>query len=382
SQEIGKVGEALRSELAVLDRNGESLEARYVTLRQQTERANSDDVEARALAREAEAERNLLQALLARRQEVSASLALLQPDARVISAADRPLTPIFPRTLLFLAVAAFASLSLGCGAALLPQRRSLGFKSMDDIAPQLGTRALGLVPAVRRAARSPDYLLRRPESAYAESIRNILTNLLLSEARPSSIAVTSALPDEGKSSVSLALAQMSARSGLRTLLVDGDMRRPSLHRTLGLREGPGLRELLSGAARSAEVVQWHEASKLSVVPAGRAGEDIAALLVSGAMQRQLALWEGEFDLVILDTSPLAAVADARLTARSCSVVVFVALWDRTRRNLVQAELNRLRELGARIAGVVLTRVNANSHARDGYSDSGYFASYGRAYVRD
>lgn len=381
-EEIGKVGEALRSEFAVLERNVGALDGRLNMLREQTERANSSDVEARALAREAEAERNLLHALLARRQEVSASLALLQPDARVISNADRPLMPVFPRTLLFLAVSMFASIAVGCAAALLPHRRSAGFKSMDDIAPQLGTRALGLVPAVRGAARSADYVLRRPESAYAESIRSIFTNLMLSEARPVSIAVTSALPDEGKSSVSLALAQMAARSGLRTLLVDADLRRPSLHQTLGLRAGPGLHELLSGVAQPNEVVQWHNASKFSVIAAGNSGHDVAALLVSGTMQQQVARWEKEFDLVIIDTSPLAPVADARLTARTCSAVVFVALWDRTRRNLVQAELNRLRELGACVAGVVLTQVNVSSHARDGYSDSGYFAAYGRAYVRD
>lgn len=377
-REVSNIAESIRTELTVRRQQEQVLRERTDDLRAQLARSNTASVQTAALSREAEAARGLLQAMLNRLQEVSAGEALQQPDAKVISKATEPLSPTYPRTSLFLFAGGVASVGLGLAAGLVPGRTGSGLKSMADVGPLLQARALGLVPAVRGRMRSGQYLLDQPESALAESVRGVLTNLVLEGKLPKSLLVASALPDEGKTSVALALARLSVHMGFRTLLVDADLRRPSLHDAVGASAGPGLCDFLEGRAGVSDIIQRDAASNLMFVSCGDRQADPARLLNHTGLGWAISAWQRSFDLVIFDSSPLALVSDARLLARTCDEVVFVAQWDRTHRGLVQSELAGLRSIGAQIAGVVLTKVDVRKYSRDTYGDSGILhAYYGR-----
>lgn len=377
-REVGHIAESVRTETSVRREQERALRERVQQLRTHLARSNAAGVQMAALAREAEAARGLLQAMLNRQQEVSAGEALQQPDAKVISRANEPLSPTYPRTMLFLFAGGVASACFGVAAGLVPGRAGSGLKSMADVGPLLQARPLGLVPAVRGRMRSSQYLLDRPESALAESVRGVLTNIVLEGELPRSLLVASALPDEGKTSVALALARLAVHMGYRTLLVDADLRRPSLHQAFGAEAGPGLCDFLEGRASVVDIIQGDGASSLKFVACGDRRTDPARLLNHTGLAWAISAWQKTFDLVIFDSSPLALVSDARLLARHCNEVVFVAQWDRTHRGLVQAELAGLRSAGVRIAGVVLTKVDVRKYSRDAYGDSGILhAYYGR-----
>jgi polysaccharide biosynthesis transport protein len=377
-REVGHIAESVRTEASVRREQERALRERVQQLRNQLARSNAAGVQMAALSREAEAARGLLQAMLNRQQEVSAGEALQQPDAKIISRATEPLSPAYPRTMLFLAAGGVASVCFGLAAGLVPGRTRSGLKSMADVEPLLQTRPLGLVPAVRGRMRSSRYLLDQPESALAESVRGVLTNIVLEGALPRSLLVASALPDEGKTSVALALARLAVHMGYRALLVDADLRRPSLHKAFGAEGKPGLCDFLEGRASVVDIIQGDSESSLKFVVCGDRQTDPARLLNHKVFASAISAWQKSFDLVIFDSSPLALVSDARLLARHCNEVVFVAQWERTHRGLVHAELDGLRSAGARIAGVVLTKVDVRKYARDTYGESGVLhAYYGR-----
>ncbi|TCZ57277.1 GumC family protein [Roseicella aquatilis] len=375
SRETGNIAESLRAEALVRRQNEEAAKTQFERLRSEVERTNAAGVRMAALARESEAGRALLQTILNRLQEVRAGEALQQPDAKIISQAATPTRPAFPKTSLFLLASAIGSVGLGLTAGLIPGRRSKGLSRIADVLPLLEARPLGLVPAVRRPTRASRDLIENPESAFAESIRSILTNLVLDGDLPTSVLVASALPGEGKTSVSVSLARLAAQMGYRALLVDSDLRRPSLHEVLQGQEGPGLCDYLEGRADLASIIQREPSSGLAFVSCGNRTDDPARLLKPAKIMPLLMEWQQSFDLVIFDSSPLVPVSDARLLAHACNQVVFVTQWNRTDLSLVQAELAGLRNLGARIAGVVLTKVDVRRYSRDTFGHSKLLDSY-------
>ena len=369
SSEIGFISESLRSEATVRRQQEQALRERVEALRGGVERSNSDSVQLAALVREAEAARGLLQTMLSRQQEVSAGEALQQADSEIISSAATPTEPTYPRTMLFLLASAIASSGLGVAAGLVPGRSSGGLRRMADVRPMLEARPLGLVPAIPGGQRSRRIMLEQSDSAFSESIRGILTNLVLEGSMPTSVLIASALPGEGKTSVAVALARLAAHMGYRTLLVDGDLRRPSLQEVIETGDGPGLCDYLEGRAELSAIIQREEKSGLNYVTCGHRTSDAANLLRPSRLQPILATWRGDFDIVIFDSSPLVPVSDGRLLAHACEQVVFVTQWDRTHMDLVQSELAGLRNLGAKIAGVVLTKVDVRKYSRDTFGHS-------------
>jgi succinoglycan biosynthesis transport protein ExoP len=380
TKEMANIAASLGVEAEVQRLHEANLEANVARLKQMLGESYQAEVKMHALQREADVGRGLLQAIMTRQQEVSMGEVLQQADAIVISRANVPLQPAFPRPLLFLAVASFGSIGVGCGVAVALERKSIGFRSMDDISPSLDIKPLGLVPQLPRRVTAPRYVMEQPESAFAESLRAILTSLILPRSEPLVLLIASAVPHEGKSSTAVALGRLAATMGLRTLIIDADLRRPTLHKLIGIAPGgPGLSDVLVGKASAGQVIRQDTGSKLFIVTAGPQTGEAVRLLSSDALRQTIATWRTEFDLIIVDSPPTAAVADARILAQACDAAVFIAHWNRTRRGLVSAEIDRLRSTGIRIAGLMLTHVNIRQHALDQYSDSGAFYEYGRDY---
>lgn len=383
--EVKKIITGLRNEVDVAKANEGSLAKSLKELEQRIGQLNAKDVQLRALEREAKANRSLLETFLTRFKETSAQKDIQSADARIISAAAIPIFPSFPNKRLAIAVTIIGSFFLGIVLVFVLEQLDAGFRSMEQVEQIAGVSALGLIPALKGESGMPPerYVIENPISAYAESIRNIHVGLALSnvDAPPKVVLVTSSMPEEGKTATSLSLARLVAQSGRKVIIIDCDLRRPSVHERLGLPGKPGLIELLAGSADPAEVIIRDDASGAWLIPAGEHAPNPTDLLGSEHMRRLLHELAESHDLVVLDSSPVMAVSDARILARLADKIVFVVRWEKTRRETAVHGLKQIREAGGSIAGVVLSRVNVRKHARYGYADSGYYhGKYAKYYT--
>jgi exopolysaccharide transport family protein len=382
AEEIDRIVQGLRNEVSVARAREGTLAAELDRLREEVGQANTDEVTLRALEREAEASRALLETFLARSKETGSQEDFQQADATVISRADVPESPSYPRRKLLLIAAMGGAGFLGLMLALAMEMLDPGFRSMEQIERQMGAPPLGLVPSIKgleKLHRGPGtHILERPASAHAEAIRSLYVGLLLSggEQPPRTIMVASALPKEGKTSIAISLAHMLACTGHSVVLVDCDLRRPAAHKNFGVHSQPGLVEVLLGKASLVEVLVTDPRSGAQFVPAGEwVPPNSADLLGSPQMKHLLASLAEDHDLVILDTPPVLAVSDARVLARMVDRTLFLVRWADTRRERAIAGWRLLVEAGGKVAGVALTLVDVRRHAQYGYSDSG--AYYGR-----
>ena len=312
-------------------------------------------------------------------------------DARIISEAVAPVTPSYPKPKLILSLTLTSGLLLGLAAMYVAETGQRGLRSAREVAEILGVPTLALVPKLegpRRAGIAPqDYVLDRPRSRYAEALREVLTGLLLRRAEevgPTSrgrvVLVTSALPGEGKSTLTLSLARAAAAEGLRVMVVDADLRRPTLHELVGLKQGAGLVEVLRREVPLADVLATDPRAPLKLLPRSKRLSQPTRLLGQDGIGALLAALRPAFDLILVDSAPLVAVVDAKLVAKLADTVLFLIRYGRTRRDFCELSLRGLRESGATIAGAVLTQVDLRRHARSGAGDAGFaYARLGEYY---
>jgi capsular exopolysaccharide synthesis family protein len=306
-----------------------------------------------------------------------------------MSPADVPTAPSHPQVMLVTIIGFAASLVLGVLLVFVVERwdSDYGFRSADEVQSALGLRALALVPDLSRretnGASAEDYIVQKPNSAYAEALQRIRTSLFLTDGDhpPKTVMVTSSVPLEGKSAIASSLARQSARSGLKVILIDADLRRPRLHEVLGMANQNGLSEVLTGRVSPEVAIKHDEKSGLDFLPAGVGVVSPPDLFRSSTMRILLEEMAAYYDLVILDTPPVAAVSDSLTLSGIVDKSLYVIRWEQTPRNAALAGIRQMFEAGADIAGIVLSRVDLKKHARYGYADSGYYrGSYSKYYV--
>ncbi len=254
--EVQRIIQDLSNEVAVARAREQELNNSMGRLQGDAARVDLAGVELRDLTREAETNRQLFETFLVRFREIVQQQGLQEADARILSTADTPNFPSHPKTMLFTTIAFAASLVLGVLLVFVVERwdSDYGFRSADEIQAALGVRALALVPDLSRRETqgipAEDYILQKPNSAFAEALQRIRTSLFLTDGEhpPKTILVTSSIPLEGKSTIAASLARQSARSGLKVILIDADLRRPRLHEVIGLANQNGLSEVLTGRA--------------------------------------------------------------------------------------------------------------------------------------
>jgi succinoglycan biosynthesis transport protein ExoP len=275
---------------------------------------------------------------------------------------------------------------LGTLLALLLERLDSGMRSAKQVEQELGLPALGLVPRLERLKRNQkphQYLLAKPLSAYAESLRAIYTSLQLSDvdSPPKVVLVTSSLPQEGKTTLSLSLATFAASSGQRVLLMDMDLRHPSVHRDLKVTPERGVVEYLAGEHELDQVVCQDEDSGVWYLPIKRQTANPTDLIGSRKMRELFRQLRESYDFVVVDSAPLLGVTDSKLVALLTDKVIFVSQWQKTTKDTAKNALANLREAKASIAGVVLSQVDVRKHAQYGYGDVGqYYGKYQKYYV--
>lgn len=386
--EVNKIVEGLRNEVGVAMAREKSLARNLEKLKVEAASLNSAAVRLRILEREADSNRALFDTFLSRLKETAGQEEIQQADARIISRADVPITPSSPKIKLILIVAFASSIFMGVGMAFVMERLDTGFRSSEQVESMVEVATLGLLPLLsgrQLGENSPEeYVLERPTSSFAEALRTIHTGLLLSDVDnpPKTILVTSSLPGEGKSTITLSLARMLARSGQKILVIDSDLRRPRLHKVFGFSVQPGLVEVLSGAVDVGDTIRVDEKSGLHMLTAGKGAPNPPELLGSEHFRKLMELLKKRYDLVFLDSPPILVVSDARVIGNVVDKTVFVVRWVNTRREAASMAIRQLVSGGSKLAGVVLSMVNVRKHARYGYGDSGSYYGSSRKYYSD
>lgn len=378
--EVNKIIKKLENDTAIARARESSLQQSLNQLEGRLAQANTSEVQLRALERDADANKTTLESFLGRFEELSAQSDLSAHDinARVLSRATPPDIPSAPRKSLILAVVLVGSTAIAVLLAFAIENLDQGFRSGDQVEEATGIRTLGLIPVLKGAGRkdgSPEtYIVKNPSSLFGESIRSVYTSILISYSRPSprTVLITSSQPKEGKSTLATCLARMCAISGKRTVVVDIDLRKPSVHKLIGVPQTPGLVEYYRGEATLEQILHKDEATGTYVLPSGKLAVDPVKVLGSLQVRQLLTALAQQFDLVVIDSPPLMAVSDARILAPDVDATVFVVRWGRTNREVVRLGLKTLLDTGANLSGVVLSRVDAKRHAEYGFGDSGYY----------
>ncbi len=351
------------------------------------------DAEAKAqiplngMERDAAASRAQLLAVLERIQQTAQQHALETSEAHEISLALPPRRPSWPRPMPTMLGAAAAGVLLGLMLVHLLHLTDSTLHSGDDVRALMKLPCFALVPELtRRDLRSTsieEFVLRRPLTAYSEQIRAVRAGLWQGVERPRVVAVTAARPAEGKSVLALSLARSAALSGEKVLLIDCDMRRPSLGHRLRANSGPGLADLLRGNAGMLDVLHNDQfgapGGGMHFVPAGQPRGDTFGLFMGAEMAQLLLEARQHYSLIILDAAPVQAITEARVVAAIADATIFCVRWCRTPRDIASHALELLADAHAQVAGVVLTRVDPRAHVRSGYADAEVYHRRYRAY---
>jgi polysaccharide biosynthesis transport protein len=327
------------------------------------------------LQREVQTNRDQYESLLERSKEVSVAGALDANNISVVDPAQVPGLPFKPRPMFNMMMSAALGLLLGCLLALGLEQLDDSIKSPEDVDSKLDIPLLGAIPILSKGVTARD-ALADARSAMSEAYYSVRTALQFStsEGVPSHLLVTSARPSEGKSTTALALAQNFSRLGLRTLLIDSDLRNPSIHKMIGLQNTKGLVNLLTGSAPIGELLQSTGEPNLLFLPCGPLPPNPAELLAGTRLRAILKDLTEEFDQVIIDGPPVMGLADAPLLASAASGTVLVIAAGSTRRGLARAAIRRLQVSQARVLGAVLTKFDAKQ------SSYGYGYGYGSSYA--
>ena len=336
---------------------------------------NNRSIQFNILQRDVDTNRALYDGLLQRYKEVGIAGGVGTNNVSIVDRALPPLKPAVPNVPLYLAISAALGLIFGVGAAFILDALDQGINTPSDIETKLHVSLLGASPATARGV-TPAQALRDPRSALSESINAVRTALQFatSDGAPRTLLVTSSRSSEGKTTTAAALAASFARLGVRVLLVDGDLRSPSLHRLLSLKNTTGLSRYLAGGARLADVVQTTAEGSLSVVTCGPLPPNPSELLAGPGLAEFLQEASEAFDLVIVDGPPVVGLSDAVSLAAAVVGTLFVVEAVRVRRAAARAAIHRLQSVDARIVGAVLCKFDAKSAAY-GY-EYAYHYAYG------
>jgi len=384
NEEVQKIVSSIENEVAVARAKERQMESDLSKLEARANVEMKDTVTLHQLQREADANRTLYESFLNRFKQTSEQKDLQTPDARIIARADPPVEPDFPVKWLFMLVGGIMGAALGVLMAYLIEYFDRGFRSVSQLEETSGLAVIGLVPSLAKiSARSvEDYVIDKPHSAYSEALRTVRTAVHFSnvDKPPKTVMVTSSMPKEGKTSFCLSMGRALAKGGNKILVIDADLRRPRIAEVLGLpKKGGGLAALLAGDKTLEEVIQHDPIVKrLDLIPAIGKTPNAQDLLGSQQMKKILAELAPKYDLVIVDTAPIMAVADAAMVARAVDTTIFLVRWAMTPRDTAAQALKQLKGFGCKMAGIVMTQVDTTEHAK--YGEGYYHQNYAEYYT--
>lgn len=356
----------------------EAAKSAEAELAQQLEATKTDVLDQRSrsiqyniLQREVDTNRTLYDGLLQRYKEIGVAGGVGTNNISVVDRAERPRFPSSPRLLVNMMMALFAGTALGIAGAFGLEFMDDTFKSPEDVESGLAMPVVGVIPKPKSGMSVSD-AANDARSGMSEAYRSLRTALQFASADgfPRTLVVTSSRPSEGKSTTCVSLATTLTQIGMKVLLIDADLRNPSLHKYLTLSNEIGLSNYLAGAKLPQEVARETRTNHLTFISAGPLPPNPAELLAGSRFTSLLGLATESFDVVIVDSPPIMGLADAPLLAGVVSGTLLVVAANETRREAAKVAVKRLHFARASIIGAVLSKFDA---AQVGY---GYGYGYG------
>ncbi|MFO1433608.1 MAG: polysaccharide biosynthesis tyrosine autokinase [Candidatus Competibacteraceae bacterium] len=383
NEEVAKIRAAIRAKYEAAKTNQSLLQAKLNEAKNELMEIQQRSIQFNILKREVDTNRQLYDGLLQRYKEVGVAGGVGTNNIFVIDKAEIPQRPFKPSLFRNTAIAIFMGLFVGVLLAFLFDALDKSIKP-EELERVTGIPALGMIPRISQSTRrihkeQPLALLayQDPRSTFAESYRSVRTALQFSTVHgaPRIIAVTSAQPKEGKTTVSITLAITFAQAGKKVLLIDADLRNPSLHRLLQLDNSMGLTNYLAADAQPVEVAYPVLLENLFVIPSGPLPPNPVELLSTPKMAALLSLATEKFDQVILDCPPVLGLADALILGNMAQATLLVMEAGVTPRPVVQDALKRLRSARAHILGGVVNKLDSRSHSYGYHYHYHYYYSY-------
>jgi succinoglycan biosynthesis transport protein ExoP len=413
--ELQRIAETYKSDFEISRQHEESVQRQLNQAVSQSQVTNEAQVALRELESNAQTYRALYDNFLQRYMESVQQQSFPITDARVISAATRPLFKSHPRSTLVLAVAMVLGLAFGIAAGAWRDLLDRVFRTAKQVETLLQTDCIALVPAVKetsqndkvaeagreleivKSQKSADLraqtiafapgvlstIVESPFSAFAEAIRSIKVAIDLSPSAKGAkiIGFTSSVPNEGKSSTAVAVARLAAQTGARTLLVDCDLKNPSLSRLLSPKAPCGLLEVLRGQSTIEKALWVDTVTNMRFLPAATKARlaHSSEVLASAETRKLFDSLRFAYDYIIVDFSPLMPIVDVRASTNLVDGYVYVVAWGRTRIEHVEQALRSAKGVYEHLLGVVLNKVELASMGR--YSGHGSNYHYDKSYAR-
>jgi polysaccharide biosynthesis transport protein len=377
AEENVKVGESLRAEYRAALKSQEMLQATFDEQKDNAYKMNQDAIQYGIMRREVDSSRDLYEGLLKRLKEAGILAGLRSSNINIVDTASVPITPVEPKIPLNIALGCLGGIVFGISSAFIAENVDSSIRTPEDVETYCSLPSLGIIPSAEKNEGGASnrlapgngskiilpVTLEHRNSGSAEAFRALRTSLMLSSpgAPPQVILVTSAVSAEGKSFVSINLAVVLAQAGQKVLLVDADMRRPSINTYLGIPTNPGLSACLAGTIDSDFVtVKVEDVPGLHLMPAGRTPPYPAEMLASEAFPHLVQRWREQYRYIVIDTPPALAVTDAVVAARVADAVILVARSEKTRRQSLSRARDLLIKARVHIGGVVVNDLSFDS----------------------
>lgn len=335
----------------------------------QIDQQSKDLIKQQELQREVDSTQAIYDTFLTQLKQTDVQLGLALADSTQLSSAV-PRPAVSPRKGLILVMAALLGLIVGSGFVLLRELQFASFRTADELRNVTGLRVLGSIPVIPSHSRKDalGYLRDKPASIIAEAVRNLRTSILLSniDYPPKVMMITSALPGEGKTTETLALALNMANLGKRVILIEGDLRRRIFSEYFDTKHAV---TLLSAMNDHDEILQqdlFQPEIGVDLLVAAKANVNAADVFASEKFTSLIAMLREHYDYVLIDTPPVLVVPDARVIARHADAVIYTVKWDSTTRTQVRQGLEMFSSLGIPISGLVLNQVDSRQMKRYGY----------------
>jgi len=388
SQEVKRLEASIRSDYEAASRAERLVQREFDLQRAKVVDLQNDLVTHHVLKRDLQTNQTLYEALLARMKEASVASTMVASNVSVITQAERPYMPWLPKPLLFLALAPILGSIFGVAAAFFMEYLDSSIKTTEELERICHIPSLGIVPMITAKSKELDKIgsdpvglipYKHPMSMLSEAIFHIRSSIMLSvsEGPPQVIVVTSANPEEGKSTVSSNLAIAMASPERKCLLVDCDLRKPTVHRVFSLPLTPGLTNYLTGAATLEEIIQPTDIPNLYIVTAGPTPPNPNELFNSKAFKNLIEQFRKEFHNIIMDSPPIIGFADSRSIAANVDGLIMVVKHHSTNREAGRLAMQMLSQSNCRILGGILTMARKDHLGYGGYY--GYYQNYHKYY---
>ena len=389
AKENSRTLESLNADVKIAEQRYASLSGSHSEASSSLRSNNVAEVGLMELQRRADASHTIYESFLNRARELAAQIGVQQPQASIIETASVPNAPSSPNLKLNLALALIGGMLVAGAYVGVAELLDNTYKSGRQVTLDLGVRTLASIPlidmrGVKDKAAVLSYVLDKPYSLFSESIRSLRTQISLAAKtrRMQVIAVTSALPGEGKTLTCLSLARAMAANGAKVLLIDADFRRFSLTKYLNIDPMYGIQDVFKKPELMSQSIVVDEVSGAGMMLVPRNNRIATEVFTNDLFEHMIEALKDQYDYIILDTAPVLALSDIRVVSAVADGVMLIVRWNKTPRDAVNLAQSILDESEAKMLGIALNQVNMRSPMGRGYGDSIHYFNEFKEYWSD